>query len=87
MLCCAVRTYICVCICVNADVWSADKNARYAGQKKADVSLSLPPSEQAEAAYASEVARVCLQVVMNMTYRCREAQVTLHYSFSRSQES
>ena len=38
-------------------------------QKKAD----LAPVEGSE--YASEVARLCLQVVMNMTYRCKEAQV------------
>jgi uncharacterized membrane protein YgcG len=49
----------------------ADMNAKLAGQKKAVV----PESDQAAGAYASEVARVCLQIVMNLAHRCREAQV------------
>ena len=33
------------------------------------------PNLSADKEYASEVARLCLQVIMNMTYRFKEAQV------------
>lgn len=53
-----------------------DKNNRNAGKKK----VHLSAVEKASAEYSSEVARACLQVVMNLSYRYRPAQVSSGYT-------
>mmetsp|Transcript_26533 Transcript_26533/g.44857 ORF Transcript_26533/g.44857 Transcript_26533/m.44857 type:complete len:604 (+) Transcript_26533:100-1911(+) len=61
---------ICCAYLTGLNKIKTDKNQMSAGMKK--VPQSVKEKEATE--YSSEVARACLQVVMNLTYRYRKAQ-------------
>jgi hypothetical protein len=60
---------------MSADIKSKSSPGEGSGTTRAPVK-QLSDRERSAAEYASEVARACLQVVMNLTYQFQEAQVT-----------